>query len=59
MEWNILPKNLKTERHSYQPNNKKENEKVFLEKFKIEINLPKYNEKCCKDFKFHKIPQFL
>ena len=34
-------------------NNKSENEKVFLEKFRNETNLPEYNKKCWKDFKFH------
>ena len=49
--WNTLPKNLKTERHSYQTIKAKL--KFFKEKFENEINLLEYNKKCWKDFKFH------
>ena len=50
--WNNLPKNLRTERHSYQTI-KAKMKRLFLEKFRNELNLPEYNKKCWKDFKFH------
>ena len=50
--WNTLPNNLKTERHSYQTI-KAKMKIFFLEKFKNETNLPEYNKKCWKVFKFH------
>ena len=50
--WNNLPKNLRTERHSYQTI-KAKMKRLILEKFRNELNLPEYNKKCWKDFKFH------
>ena len=53
MEVQTLPKNLKTERHSYQTIKAKMKKFFFLEKFENEINRLEYNKKCWKDFKFH------
>ena len=49
--WNTLPENVKTKEHTYHTT-KTKMKQFFLQKFKNETDIPEFNKRCWKDFRF-------
>ena len=49
--WNTLPEELKTKQFTY-ITAKRKFKNIFFEKFKTEVDIPEFTQKCWKEFRF-------